>query len=408
MSDKSTRAQSRRKSPSSPLWLHASGQWAVKRRGKTYYFGTDHEKALAEYLRVKPDLEAGRPIRRAFKGAEGITVVEVCEIFLRSKATSVSLGDLTDRSFSDYRATCKELTAQLGRETLVSSISPSDFLRLRDSWAKRWGVHRLGSEIARTRVILNFAFNNDLIEKPVKFGEFKRPSKSAYRRRRAEVGPRLFTPEEIKSLLSIASPAMRGMILLGLNAGFGNNDCATLPIGAIDWENGWLEFPRPKTGIPRRVPLWPETLKALRFVRSQRKNKRALASNAPLFVTDKGEPWLCKRGERHNSLVSIAFRALLDKLAIHRPGRSFYCLRHVFQTVAETTGDGVAIKRVMGHADHSISDTYREAFPDDRLKRVTEAVRVWVFPPDEVSPETAPPKNVSPENVSPETVGGDV
>ena len=39
-----------------------------------------------------------------------------------------------------------------------------------------------------------------------------------------------------------------------------------------------------------------------------------------------------------------------------------------------------ATRRIMGHADHSISDTYRERFPDDRLKRVVEYVHAWLYP----------------------------
>ena len=54
------------------------------------------------------------------------------------------------------------------------------------------------------------------------------------------------------------------MILLGINCGFGNHDCGTLPKSAIDLEAGWVNYPRPKTAIERRCPLWPETIEAIR------------------------------------------------------------------------------------------------------------------------------------------------
>jgi integrase len=57
---------------------------------------------------------------------------------------------------------------------------------------------------------------------------------------------------------------LRAMILLGVNAGFGNGDCAALPLSAVNLETGWVQFPRPKTGIERRCALWPETVAALR------------------------------------------------------------------------------------------------------------------------------------------------
>lgn len=53
------------------------------------------------------------------------------------------------------------------------------------------------------------------------------------------------------------------MVLLGINCGLGNNDCANLPMTAVDLDNGWLDFGRPKTGIHRRCPLWLETVAAI-------------------------------------------------------------------------------------------------------------------------------------------------
>src|SRR5262249_21785707 len=43
-----------------PLRLHITGQWMKKIRGRSHYFGTDRDKALAENVRPKDDLEGGR------------------------------------------------------------------------------------------------------------------------------------------------------------------------------------------------------------------------------------------------------------------------------------------------------------------------------------------------------------
>ena len=68
----------------------------------------------------------------------------------------------------------------------------------------------------------------------------------------------MFEAAELRRVLDYARPGMAAMILLAANGGLGNADVADLPIEAVNLETGWLEFPRPKTGIPRRIPLWPE------------------------------------------------------------------------------------------------------------------------------------------------------
>ena len=46
-----------------PLFLHATGQWAKKVRGKLHYFGVDANAALDKWLAGRDDLLAGRTPR---------------------------------------------------------------------------------------------------------------------------------------------------------------------------------------------------------------------------------------------------------------------------------------------------------------------------------------------------------
>lgn len=79
------------------------------------------------------------------------------------------------------------------------------------------------------------------------FGQsFDKPSAKMLRRARNAAGPRMFEAGEIRLILdAVSDPLLRAMILLGVNCGFGNTDCANLPQSAIDFESSWIEFPRP-------------------------------------------------------------------------------------------------------------------------------------------------------------------
>lgn len=81
------------------------------------------------------------------------------------------------------------------------------------------------------------------------------------------------------------------MILLGVNCGFGNADCATLPIAALDLAGEWLSYHREKTGINRRCPLWPETVEALRDAMEKRPEPKNPEHLGVVFITYKRDTW---------------------------------------------------------------------------------------------------------------------
>ena len=108
---------------------------------------------------------------------------------------------------------------------------------------------------------------------------------------RAKRGPRIFEAAELKMTLDKAGTPMKAMILLGINTGLGNTDIATLPSKAVDLKHGWLDFPRGKTGIGRRCPLWPETIVAIREAIDVRPKPKRQEHAGLLFITKYGQPW---------------------------------------------------------------------------------------------------------------------
>jgi integrase len=363
--------------PDYPLTPHPTRRWCKKIRGRLYYFGPidDPDGALRKYLEQKDDLLAGRTPRET---PDALTVFTLCGRFLTTKKAMLDSGELSARTFADYTAACQRVIQAFGRTRLVSDLRPADFERLRVKMAKNWGPVRTKAEIVRARVIFNYAAKSGLIDRPLLLGEgFKVPSKKTLRLHRAASGPKLFEPVEIQAMIAAANPALKAMILLGVNCAFGNTDVGHLPLSALDLDAGWVSFPRKKTGIARRCPLWPETVQAVKAWLAVRPEPRGKADEELLFLTRFGRGWFW--ADATDNPVSKEMTTLLGRLGIGGRRRAFYALRHVFQTIGDECGDFLAVRSIMGHATDDIADVYRERISDERLRKVTEHVRGWLL-----------------------------
>jgi integrase len=348
--------------------------------GKLQYFGSWRddprgERAENNWSETKDDLLAGRK-PRARDGA--VTVKLVCDSFLTFKEAALESGELAQRTFDGYLSACTLMAATLGRSTPVDTLRPEDFQALRGVFTKRWGLVRTGNTIQVVRSVFKYAADADLIERPVKFGPgFKKPSAKSIRKLRAAGGPRMFSAEELRAVLAKADTIAKGMVLLGINGAMGNTDLALLPTKAIDLKAGWLIYPRSKTAVPRRIPLWPETVAAIKEHIATRITPKDPTDAALLFISQRGLNYIGKyKGYR----VTAAMDRLMAAAGV--TGRSFYDLRRTFQTIAEGARDLSAVQAVMGHAAAAddMSAIYRQAVEDERLKAVTDHVRAWLFP----------------------------
>jgi integrase len=361
-----------------PLFPHASGQWAKKIKGRMFYFGKwdDPDAALDSYLKQKDALHAGRKPREQ---AEGTTVKELANAFLNAKKALVESGELLPRTWNDYKFACTLIISRFGKSRLVEDLGPDDFAALRSYMAKRWAVTSVRTVIQWIRCIFKFASDNRLITQPICYGQsFKRPSPKVMRLERARRGPKLFTRQEIHQLLAAASVPVKAQILLGINCGFGNTDCGTLPQSAVDLDAGIIDFPRPKTGIPRRCPVWPETIVAIRETLTVRPGPRNPEHAGLVFLTQRGLPWA---KDIADSPLTKEVAKLLKKLGINsRKGLGFYTLRHTFRTIADEAKDQPAADYIMGHEVPHMSSVYRETISDERLRAVADHVRKWLFP----------------------------
>jgi integrase len=391
------------------LTPHASGKWMKKIRGTIYYFGTwarrengvlvrvpgDGAKEAEEaYNAVRDDLHAGRTPR---VNKDGVTVKELCNRFLTAKLRKVEAGEMSTTLFADYKIVTDLLVSSFGANRLVDDLAADDFATLRATMAKRWGPVRLGNSVTRIKSVFKYGYESGAMERPVRYGpEFTKPDKSVLRKHRAKQPAKMFTPEEVRKLIDGAEverggkvetvrlgPALRAMILLGVNCGFGNTDCASLTFTGLDLEGGWIDFPRPKTGVARRCPLWPETVEAIRAATAEgvRPKPADYSDCGRVFLTGRGTACVIqtKVGNKKD-VVGVWFANLVRALGVHRQGIGFYTLRHVFETVAGGAKDQVAVDAIMGHADPSMAAHYREGIEDERLRAVANHVRRWLWP----------------------------
>jgi integrase len=381
--------------PDCPLYAHATKRWAAKIGGKTHFFGPWENPDAAEkkHHEQKAALKEGRKPREA---SAGVTVKELVNAFLATKQSLVDSGELTQRSWDDYKSACDLAIEKFGKSRLVADLDPDDFAKLRDVMVKKkWGPTTIGNVIQRIRVAFKFAYDNDKIDRPVRYGQnFSRPNRKSLRIHRAKKGPKLFTGEEVRTLINgvlvvgddgpeliKAGKVMRAMVLLGINCGFGNADCGHLAHSHLDLVAGMVDYPRPKTGVERRCALWPETVAALREAIAIRPKPNDDMYADLVFITKYGLPWAKDTADQ---TLAKEFGKLLKTLDIKgRKGLGFYTLRHTFRTVADEAKDQPAADKIMGHEPPIMSSVYRETISDTRLKTVVEHVRKWVWPPEE-------------------------
>ncbi len=190
------------------------------------------------------------------KDSGGVTLLEALDKFLIVKRQKMERDELSRRTYDEYRWQIERLLKVISRDRSINSISPADFTRLYKSFNGNPRRSRMRHAMhGRLRWIeeynITFSYGDD----------FRKPSARQIRKHRNQQPLRLFEPDELRQLIDKAPPNIKGMVLLGINCGFGNEDCATLKVESL--EPGWHNHPRPKTEIPRRAALWPETEEAL-------------------------------------------------------------------------------------------------------------------------------------------------
>jgi len=372
-----------------------------KIRGNTYYFGpwADPQGALERYHKQAADLHAGREPTIV---TDSITVKHLVNSYLNYQQEKVVSGEMGARHFEDCRRAVSEWARFMGKGRALCDVRLEEYGRYRSRLAKRLGALSLRKHITLIKCMFNYAAGVDLIDRPPKLSKILAPpSAHVIRRdqRQDELanGKKLFKIEEVLSLIDppadhdVVTPAfLRPAVLLGINGGFGNTDLGTMPLKAVDLDEAVIVYPRPKTGVERAVPLWPETVTALKAWCASRPQPQDAQHLGLVFLTPEGLPLVRQKvktnadgaidGVANLDRLSHEFIDLLEALGLKRRGIGFYTLRHTFRTWADETRDQHAIHRIMGHTLPGMSGIYVEEIGLDRLRAVVNHVRLKLFP----------------------------
>lgn len=363
-----------------------TGQYYKTHRGRRYYFSADLDTAIQRYRLEWPYISADRPVPSEFS-TRGPSVAQVLDQWLASKKADRDAGRIKPRTYSDYRRACLIQIDCLGRNLPVAQLGPHHFAQLRQHLDKL-GLAKsiVNPHMTWMRMAWKWAYDSDLIEKPVKFGpDFKGPSKADIRSARHEHGRQTYTAAEIRTLLDACTDRkLRAAILLGINGGYTQSEVSALKLTDVKLDASLIDHLREKTKIPRCCPLWPETVKAIRDYLPTRQTPADDASEL-LFVSDKGTPMYVTRTLDKGRTVNLdnfqrSFARLLKKTGIKLNQAGFGKLRATFRTVADNALDANATRLIMGHElGENAEPAYIRDVERERLNHVVEVVRKWLF-----------------------------
>ena len=335
-----------------PLTLHPTGQYCKKIKGKIHYFGTDKKQALERYLDQAACLHGDRDTVTT-RSSDTMSIRVLCDLYLQYQHSKVLAGELTARHYSDQTKSLAQLVSSLGEGRKIRDISTLELQSYKRRLQGRYGsAHRLNLHLGVMKAMFHWARRNDVLERI--------PNIDAVSRGKVVHLERFtFGSQEITKLLAPANAKMRAMIWLGLNCGFGCTDCAGLKWSDLDFEHNRVRLARNKTGVPRNLPLWPETIRALQEVPG---------SGLLVFYTAEGHPWVWtvtriqdNGSTKYTTVNAVAsmFARLLKKVKIDAPsGTGFYTLRRTAATLAARSGDPFAVQRLLGHVNLEMATRY--------------------------------------------------
>lgn len=91
-------------------------------------------------------------------------------------------GELSAATFEQYHGACDRLIEHFGEYRRLDDLRPEEFRPLRKKLAKGRSIVTLRNNVNLIRVVLKFAYDEGVVDRPIRFGQsFDRPSKKNLR-----------------------------------------------------------------------------------------------------------------------------------------------------------------------------------------------------------------------------------
>lgn len=379
-----TKMKSKRVKPAKPegfpLTPSPNGHWVKKIKGKVYNFGRwdEPDEALKRYLAERHEIETYgcRPVDDG-----GIRLDAAIKLFLdcqRGRRDGLIGKPLSDRHFDDLKATCFLILKTFSPQRSATSLRPENFRHLYQVFSVKGDGGKvkpstIRRNIANVKTVFNWLAKEGKLPRLNYGSEFVAPVDQTAQDT-VDDDKKEFLPAEAWAMIEAASVNTRAMVWLAINTGANNSDCRNLTLKAVDFENKVLNWRRWKVrnkenAKVRSIPLWPETVEALKESLANRPTPKTAADKNLFFITRTGQQW-------GQWALTHEIKKLKAKLNIDRDGVGFNSFRNIIETYGGT--DQVAVNWIMGHIDPSTAVRYRNGVPAERVKTVTDSVRAWL------------------------------
>ncbi len=371
--------------PDWPLSVGTNGQWQKKVLGVKRCFGSldDPDGAIAEWLFKRDYYLAGEEPPQA---TGKISVGTLCSKFKTDVEIRRDSEEISGTYARDLLYAANFVAENTVKSRPVESLQPDHFAKLRQAVIAT-GRKLRGQKNLMADIRTMFLWGGDTPGKGMKYYKnvdfgprFRPPSSDALSKEREASGStRFIDREDLLELLKHAKPAMKCLILLGINCGFYASDSIALKFDRLHLSHRipHHDFYRTKNGRRRLGTLWPETVNALvTYIEKHRGD----SDSDRVILNQYGRPYSDDAVGRG---IRTAFVNLAAKAEVTLPPRtSIGSLRHTYGTVVDLAPDQQMIDLSMGHAPKGMQKRIYSQLnlgELDRLAAVADIVHRWLY-----------------------------